>query len=251
MDMTMKYWIKRGFRQFGLELSTRDRACKAGLRPDVEGVMEMVRPATVFDVGANRGQFRDFLYFEAGYRGDILSFEPIPELAHALAERAEAEARWKVFPYALGAEASTLELNVSDSSDFSSFLKVSASTHALFPGANSQRTVHVPVRTLAEFVTSHRPAPPYFLKLDTQGFDMEVISGGLAVLADCAAVLCEISVIPLYEGQPGWRSMIACLEELGFGIVGLYPVNRTRVMQVIEFDCLMVNARFATHKLNH
>lgn len=242
---SMKHWIKRGFQQFGLELSSCDRAYKAGLRPDIEGLIEKVRPATVFDVGANKGQFRDFMRFEVGYTGDILSFEPIPELAAALADRAKTDAHWKVFPSALGAEPSTLELNVSDSTDFSSFLKVSQDTQALFPGATSQRTVQVPVQTLADFIESNRPGAPYFLKLDTQGFDMEVIKGGRSVMQDCAAILCEVSVIPLYEGQPAWREMITHLESLGFGIVGLYPVNRTRAMQVIEFDCLMINSRFA------
>ncbi|MDP2025573.1 FkbM family methyltransferase [Sulfuriferula sp.] len=242
----MKHWIKRGFRQFGLELSTCNGANKAGLRPDMESVLDIARPATVFDVGANKGQFRDFLRCEVGYGGDILSFEPIPELAEALAERAKSDSHWKVFPCALGAEPSTLALNVSDSTDFSSFLKVSGGTQALFPGASSQRTVQVPVQTLTDFTKTNRQDAPFFLKLDTQGFDMNVIKGGLPVMQDCAAVLCEVSVIPLYEGQPTWREMITYLEALGFSIVGLYPVNRTRSMQVIEFDCLMINSRFAT-----
>ncbi len=242
----MKRWLKRGFRQFGLELSACDRAYKAGLRPDLEGLIDQINPATVFDVGANKGQFHDFLRFEVGFAGDILSFEPIPELAEILAERAKTDAHWKVFPCALGAEPSTLELNVSVSTDFSSFLKISQDAQALFPGASSQCTVQVPVQTLTDFIKTNRPDVPFFLKLDTQGFDMEVINGGLPVMQDCAAVLCEVSVIPLYEGQPTWREMISHLEALGFSIVGLYPVNRTRSMQVIEFDCLMINSRFAT-----
>lgn len=245
MDL-MKRWLKHGFRQFGLELSACDRAYKAGLRPDLEGLIDKISPAMVFDVGANKGQFRDFLRFEVGFAGEILSFEPIPELAEVLAERAKTDAHWKVFPCALGAEPSTLELNVSDSTDFSSFLKLSGGTETLFPGATSKRTVLVPVQTLTDFIKTNRPDAPFFLKLDTQGFDMEVINGGLPVMQDCAAVLCEVSVIPLYEGQPTWREMISHLEALGFSIVGLYPVNRTRSMQVIEFDCLMINSRFAT-----
>jgi FkbM family methyltransferase len=240
----IKRWIKRGFRQFGLELSTCARANKAGLRPDMENLIGKVRPATIFDVGANKGQFRDFLRYEVGYGGDILSFEPIPELAGALVERTKTDARWKVFPCALGAEPSTLELNVSDSTDFSSFLKLSGNTLMLFPGASSQRSVRVMVQTLSDFISSHTPDAPYFLKLDTQGFDMEVINGGLSVMQDCAAVLCEVSVIPLYVGQPDWREMITKLNDMGFDLVGLYPVNRTSNMQVIEFDCLMVNKRF-------
>lgn len=242
----MKNWVKRSFRQFGLELSACDRAYKAGLRPDLEGLIDKISPAMVFDVGANKGQFRDFLRLEVGYAGEILSFEPIPELAEVLAERAKTDAHWKVFPCALGAEPSTLELNISDSTDFSSFLKLSGGTETLFPGATSKRTVLVPVQTLTDFIKTNRPDAPFFLKLDTQGFDMEVINGGLPVMQDCAAVLCEVSVIPLYEGQPTWREMISQLEALGFSIVGLYPVNRTRSMQVIEFDCLMINSRFAT-----
>jgi hypothetical protein len=51
---------------------------------------------------------------------------------------------------------------------------------------------------------------------------------------------------PALRGAADLAGMISRLEALGFSIVGLYPVNRTRLMQVIEFDCLMINSRFAT-----
>lgn len=242
---SLRQLIQRGLQQCGLELSTVAEAHKVGLRPDVEALIKAVQPATLFDVGANQGQFKKFAREEVGFAGKIISFEPIPDLAMALTERSKTDPLWQVVPCALGAEPATLNLNVSANSAFSSFLPQAESVGHLFPEAAATRTVEVPVQTLSAFFRSQSVSTPYFLKLDTQGFDLQVINGGLDVLRDCAAVLCEVSVIPLYAGQPTWREMIDRLEALGFGMVGLYPVNRTPFMQVIEFDCLMINQRFA------
>lgn len=244
----MKRLIKNIARRLGYELSSSALAYKAGLAPDISALIRMVQPKTVFDVGANTGQFRDFLRLEIGYTGNIHSFEPIPELALGLAQRAKLDDHWEVSACALGAAPARLELNVSEGTDFSSFLTLSQNTPALFSQSVSKRTVEVPVMTLAGFLADNQPKTPFFLKMDTQGFDMQVVIGAEPVMQDCAAVLCEVSVIALYEGQPTWQEMLSRLQGLGFDLVGLYPVNRTRSMQVIEFDCLMVNRRFATPK---
>lgn len=243
--ITMKGLIKNSARRLGYELSSSAMAHKAGLAPDISALIRMVKPQTVFDVGANTGQFRDFLRRDAGYAGDIHSFEPIPELALALHERAQHDAHWSVSACALGAARDCLTLNVSEGTDFSSFLKLSQDTLALFSRSVSRRTVEVPVISLADFIAEHHPKTPFFLKLDTQGFDLQVAKGAEPVMQDCAALLCEISVIALYEGQPTWQEMLSYLQDQGFDLVSLYPVNRTKSMQVIEFDCLMINRRFA------
>lgn len=243
---TVKRRIKQVFRQFDIELTTLSNAHKAGLRPDLARLIAMTQPATIFDVGANIGQFGYFLRKDVGFTGQIFSFEPIPELSEALATKVKSDTKWHVFPFALGAAATTLKLNVASSTDFSSFLKFADNTQSLFPAASTQSTIQVEVKTLSDFILTQQPAFPFLLKLDTQGFDMEVINGCLEELKDCVGILCEVSVIPLYQGQPAWRDVISRLEQLGFGVVGLYPVNRTRSMQVIEFDCLMINARWAS-----
>jgi hypothetical protein len=57
----------------------------------------------VLDIGANRGQYRDFLRKEVGFSGQIYSFEPDPDLSNLLMKRARSEdASWKIFPVALG-----------------------------------------------------------------------------------------------------------------------------------------------------
>src|SRR5579864_1371671 len=75
----------------------------------------------VIDVGANQGQFGTLLR-RIGYRGWIISFEPVRASYEALDALAAKEKLWRVFPYALGAENERRQINVTDESVFSSFL---------------------------------------------------------------------------------------------------------------------------------
>ncbi len=55
----------------------------------------------VLDVGANRGQFAERLR-RLGYRGWIVSFEPVPEAYQRLSHRFRNDERWRGFQIALG-----------------------------------------------------------------------------------------------------------------------------------------------------
>ena len=56
----------------------------------------------VIDVGANRGEYRDFLRLEVEYDGIIHSFEPVATLYEGLVERAHSDPNWNVYSFALG-----------------------------------------------------------------------------------------------------------------------------------------------------
>jgi FkbM family methyltransferase len=178
-----------------------------------------------------------------GYRGRIVSFEPIPSLGDELRAMQTRDSDWTVESVALGAESGDLRLNVSRRSDFSSFRNPNATARELFPLSETAQTISVPVLTLDDYVMRSSPEAPYFLKLDTQGFDNEVVKGAQNTLHGCQAILCELSVIQMYEGQIDWKSMIDMLNTQGFRLAGLYPVTRTKTLEVIEFDCLMVRRR--------
>src|SRR5258708_11370848 len=74
----------------------------------------------VFDVGANEGQYATQLRRDVGYKGAIISFEPIPEVAERLSAKAEADPLWFVVPLALDREAGPATFNVMTASTFSS-----------------------------------------------------------------------------------------------------------------------------------
>jgi hypothetical protein len=82
-----------------------------------------------------------------------------------------------------------------------------------------------------------------YLKLDTQGYDVEVLKGGAAVMQKIVALQSECSVQPIYEGMLNFSDSIAFIESFGFQLSGIFPVVTIR-HRLIEFDCVMVRAGF-------
>ena len=76
----------------------------------------------VFDVGANRGQYARIIRKKVGFKGDIISFEPIPELAKELKETSASDPHWHIEQRALDREAGPATFNEMES-QFSSLLR--------------------------------------------------------------------------------------------------------------------------------
>jgi len=88
--------------------------------------------------------------------------------------------------------------------------------------------------------------PRPFLKMDTQGFDLEVFAGGGDRIQDFVGMQSEVAVLRLYEGSPPMSESIATYEASGFEITGMYPVTREDTTgRVVEFDCVMMRASAA------
>jgi FkbM family methyltransferase len=198
----------------------------------------------VLDVGANTGQYHDFLRDQVGYRGKIVSFEPIPAHVELLRARAASDHDWLIEGYALGSTPGHAEFNVMASTQFSSFLKPDNSKVQMFETLNETRQrVQVQVRRLDDVLPGLEEriqVKSLYLKLDTQGFDLEVIKGAGAHLAKISALQTEASVVPIYDGAPGYATTIATLGDLGFDVSGIFPNNPSHFPRLIEFDCYMI-----------
>lgn len=193
----------------------------------------------IVDVGANVGQYKDFLRLEAGYGGDIVSFEPQPGLAALLDEKAREDAGWSVHHCGLGSEEAELTLNVMEESPFTSFLQPDNGAFHQFDGLNQIKERHVvPVKRLDAV-----PLPggrAIFLKCDTQGFDMQVVRGATGILDRVRALQMELPIASIYEGVPHYCDTLRELEGLGFTPAGFFVVSHDRKLAGIEFDCLLV-----------
>lgn len=178
------------------------------------------------DVGARNGEYGAYLR-QLGYRGQIVSFEPIAAHVRALRARAEADGDWVVVPSALGSEPGTADLHVAAASDFSSLRSANDALAAQFPdGARVTGIVQVPIVRLDDVFASYVPdGAPAVLKTDTQGWDLEVLRGAEDALKRVEAVQCEVAVRPLYEGSPDVIEVSSWLAERGFVPAGLFPVS--------------------------
>lgn len=229
--------------KLGCELVPFWRAERYELAKHLREVFKRFDVDMVIDVGANRGQYRDFLRMEVEYEGAIHSFEPIERLHKLLVERSAREANWDVYPNALGSADTEVEFNVMQDDQFSSVLAPKTSGLAQYATMNSvHHKQRVQMRRLDAVVDENaalRNARRIYLKLDTQGFDLEVFKGAGHTLARAVALQSEVSVLPLYDGMP------ATFNDAGFDVSGLFPVARDQALRIVEFDCVTINRRLA------
>ncbi len=130
----------------------------------------------VVDIGANVGQYGESLRKE-GYAGWIVSFEPIGAAYEALAARASRDGRWKTLNMALGEHEGTAEINVSESSVFSSILPQLPAAATFASPAAVIRAESVRVARLDDIFAELPQSKAAFLKIDTQGYEQQVLVG--------------------------------------------------------------------------
>lgn len=203
----------------------------------------------VLDVGANFGQFRDLVRQKLGFRGMIHSFEPVDQIAHGLKEKARGDAEWAIHQTALGSEQARVDINVTESPGLSSFLSpTNEAVKDFWDGSSIVERQLVSIDTLDNFVRrldgGVLPGPT-FLKIDTQGYDLEVLKGAEKTLETVRALQLEVSVRPIYEGMPGFREVLDYLMDRGYALSAMFPVNHDQSQRLIEFDCVLVNERYA------
>ena len=201
----------------------------------------------VLDVGANRGQFRDFLREEVGFGGTIVSFEPLRSMFVQLEDKARLDPKWKPINVALGPADGHMSLNVMAATEFASFLTPNPKGPQ-YKDNVVVATENVTVRRLDSIVPeiqSQLSVENPYLKLDTQGYDLRVIAGAGSYLDSVRALQTEMSVLPIYEEMPSFEEALSVLRKRGFDITGMFPVCEDGKMRLVEFDCVMLNRAFA------
>ena len=71
---------------------------------------------------------------------------------------------------------------------------------------------------------------------------VSAIKGAERSLAMIAAVQTELSCLALYKNMPGYVEMLAALDQKGFQLSGMFPVNQDTSLRIIESDCVMLNS---------
>lgn len=240
--------LRRAVRAADCELIPRWRLDHLAFATHLRALFARMDIDCVLDVGANRGQYREFLRLEVGYTGHIASFEPQAACLRELEARARRDSRWKIYGFALGSEGGQRSINVMRESAFTSFLSPDSSVVPTFMHLNTVVQVEtVMVKRLDDVMDEIRAASgcrSVYLKLDTQGYDLEVIKGAGATLASVAALQTEVSVQPIYGRMPDWLTSFRTLKEHRLDVTGLFPVSQDPQLRVIEFDCVAVNTAF-------
>jgi len=173
-----------------------------------------------------------------------VSFEPAAEDADELIRVAGRDPAWLVRREALGRVDGRMELHVGFRSEFNSFRTPRPSAVDQFPGAAVDRLEAVDARRLDSVFDDCVPeaSNSVYLKLDTQGWDLEVLAGATESLPRIVGLQSEVSFWPIYDGMPGYLEAITMIEGLAFAVTGLFPVARDIALRIVEADCVAVRS---------
>ena len=197
----------------------------------------------VIDVGANVGQFATSLR-GAGYTGRIASFEPVGEPFRRWRRASRDDPEWQVHQCALGDKDGQATINARPGTDqLDATLSEFGENWSAKLRETSAETIQVRrLDSMFDELTAGLEQPVRaYLKMDTQGFDLQVFEGATGVLDQFVAMQSEASCVPIYDDMPRLPEQMLTYEKLGFETVGMFAVSRDRpTMRVIEFDLVMV-----------
>ncbi|MBE9028906.1 FkbM family methyltransferase [filamentous cyanobacterium LEGE 11480] len=174
----------------------------------------------VYDIGAAKGIVSACLEKLANV-ASIQAFEPIPDVYQALQARFATSKKVKCHNVALGNETGVALMNISHRSDSSSLLPIASLHSDEFPGTEARTQIKVPVLCLDDYIKQNNLPQPDVVKIDVQGFEEKVISGGLETMAHAKYCVLEMSFKHLYEGSPLFDDIYQLMRKLNFRLVGM------------------------------
>ena len=198
---------------------------------------------TILDVGANKGQFaRKIRQILPG--AAIYSFEPLASCFEELSAAAKSLAPMQCFPFALGKDHASVTMQKNAYTPSSSILPITKRTMDAFPHTRRVTDERVDVRTLDEVAAALTLKPKVLLKIDVQGYELNVLAGAERTLAAVDTILIEASFVELYETQPLFHDVYQFLHERRFTYSGNFDqLSDPATGAVLQADAIFLNAR--------
>ena len=202
----------------------------------LEAIGPVERPHVVIDAGAHEGWFFH-CWKDWCSQAEIHAFEPAIEAFERAKSLYGSDPSIHIINAGLGSALGTLEFSVLESSRVSnSFLQPVESTWKeidYHTGAISKRIVEV--TTLDDY--AKEIASIYLLKIDVQGFELEVLKGAIETLKKTDHIFVEAGIRPLYQGAPRFTDVYDFLADRGFHLMAMRAWHRgNRVL--VETDML-------------
>jgi FkbM family methyltransferase len=177
----------------------------------------------VFDIGANEGQYADGLRRQ-GFRGRIVSFEPLSTAFAKLATQCAQDRAWTAVNVAIGDEPGEAVIHVAGNSQSSSLLPMLASHVRSAPDSAVIGTEKIRVETLATAIAQQaRDEERLFVKVDAQGYEQRIVNSAAAAIDRVSGFQLEMSLTPLYEGEQLLAEMVKDMEKRGFDLMSIEP----------------------------
>ena len=175
-------------------------------------------PRTVVDVGVGDGTPALYEAFPEAFH---VLIEPLKENEPHL-QRILRKYKGESFLSAVGAKEEELTINVNHTR-----LRVSSIYSRNDQcGTDPVEKRTIPVTTLDALLDKHSFQPPFGLKIDTEGFDYQVIEGARNFLRETQFVIAEVNVAKMYEDGYSFAEFIRIMDENGFSLCDILRTGR-------------------------
>jgi FkbM family methyltransferase len=194
------------------------------------------------DIGAFQGDFAKNLIL-SGFKGHVISFEPVSENYNKLQFKAQKFKNWEVYKrIGLGDKREVLKINVSENLQSSSFLSNNSNHVELLNESKYKYTEDCEIILLDDLYDKlNLNYKNIFLKIDAQGFETKIINGGPKIINMCKGIICEVNNEILYENDIHWKEMIRILEDQNFKLHSIRDAyTDTKSGKTIQFDVIFV-----------
>lgn len=207
-------------------------------RPNLNDYLQSRKIDLVLDVGANIGQFGHRLRHD-GYSGRIISFEPISDVFQQLSAEINSDSNWSARKVALGAKKGVAEINVSENHSMSSLLEQTEIGRRCNLQTEVKRKDEIEVVRLDDIFDEFKSSR-VFLKIDTQGFEQQVLEGARNSLREIFGIQLELPIVHLYKDTWEFHSAINYMRDHGFIVSQFHPVNffGEDPASLLEIDCV-------------
>jgi FkbM family methyltransferase len=202
------------------------------------------RPRTILDVGAERGRTaREFVeLFNPEFIGLV---EPRPEM-EPLLRKLDGNFSKKIFMCALGRQRGRAKMRILSSEASSTLLEPAEGLGRHYPGFDFslKKTIDVEVRTLDDIFHDCEIESLDLLKIDVEGFELEVFSGGENALAKTRLVVSEMVFFEAHKNRPQFGDVYQFLHEAGFELCATFDWSLAGSGLPNYCNALFLNRRF-------
>jgi FkbM family methyltransferase len=236
--------IKRTFNIFGFELISKNNPYFNLINSPFMSLKGEIFK-TIFDIGANKGQFLEKAvnHFKSA---NFYCFEPLKDPFDILQKYSNTHGNVKVLNYALGNEIGYSNIHCHlDHDESSSFLETTKICKEYYPFVEKQLDKKVFMTTLDDFYSkiTPKPEPEILIKIDVQGYELEVLRGAIDTLINSKAIIIEINFDKLYQNQASFEDILFFLHDKGFKLKGFLEPIYSKDMHLIFSDFIFYNSK--------
>lgn len=245
MKRALRSYLKRALFALGIDLKRLSILDNPHRRLQI--LLDQMHIATVFDVGANAGQFALTLR-ELGYNGKIYSIEPLSSAYDSLLINSKNDNFWVIYPRCALSDVSGIgQIQISQNSVSSSLSQILSNHLSLAPESQVVANESVATYTLdhvfSQLNTSEVPLDcELMLKIDAQGYEFNILNGAAHSLQHFMVLMIEMSTEKMYQDEKKMTFLCEWLTDRGFDLWSLYPAFADKTTgRVFQYDGIFVN----------